>query len=250
MPRTHSPRPHTGEGQVEPASIDPRLAVQMHDAIESLDEVLVTIHDAGMPLKDFALQHRDTLADLLPTVAHASKMRDLLVIVGTIQRHSPELEAMSMMLQSVEALGPALSQVPAETSPQLARSLQATENAWRKMDHEFGLLSSLEVSERVGSRKPNRSYASDQHAKGRLIAVKRPGGLRYPGFQIDHHEQQIRPVMEDLIRVAQSAEISETSLALWMCSHTGYLDGARPVDRIDQPQGVVEAARQAFNVEW
>lgn len=249
MPQTHSPQRHAGEGKVERGSIDPSLAVQVHDAIESLDEALGTIRNSGIPMKDFALQYR-ALADLPRMVAPAEKMQDLLLLLSTVQRRSPQLEAMWMMLQSVEALGPALSEIPAETSPQLARSLQATENAWRKMDHEFGLLSSLEVSERVGSRRPNRSYASDQHAKGRLIAVKRPGGLRYPGFQIDHREQQIRPVMEDLMRVARSAEISETSLALWMCSPTGYLEGARPVDRLDQPQGVVEAARQAFNVEW
>jgi hypothetical protein len=128
-------------------------------------------------------------------------------------------------------------------SPQLARSVAATENAWRELETEFGLLSSREVSELVGSKSPNRSYASDQHSKGRMIAVKRPGGLRYPGFQIDCMQHTIRPAMSDLIRVAGAAGRSEASLALWMTSPTGYLDGERPVDQPSQPDKVVEAAQ-------
>jgi hypothetical protein len=158
--------------------------------------------------------------------------------------------AMARMLQSVEALGPALAEPEADTSPQLARSLQATENAWRKMEREFGLLSSREVSERLGSRSPNRSYASDQHSRGRLIAIRRGGAMRFPGFQIDPVEQQIRPVIEDLIRIARDADVSEASLALWLCSPTGYLDGDRPVDRLDRPEEVAKAAENAFGVEW
>lgn len=154
------------------------------------------------------------------------------------------------MERSVEALGPALAAVETPVSPQLARSLAATENVWREMESEFGLLSSRQVSELVGSDSPNRSYASDQHAKGRLIAVKRPGGLRYPGFQFDPREHTIRPVMADLIRAAADAGRSESSLALWLMSPTGYLDGDRPVDKLSKPEAVVEAAEQSFNVEW
>ncbi|WP_417216689.1 hypothetical protein [Arthrobacter sp.] len=154
------------------------------------------------------------------------------------------------MERSIAALGPALSEVDVDTSPQLARSLQATENAWRDMEAEFGLLTSVEVSRAVGSRSPNRSYASDQRGAGRLLAVKRPGGYKYPGFQIDRREQAIRPVMHELIALATEADRSESGLALWMISPTGYLDGLRPVDLLDEPDHVVEAARQSFNVQW
>ncbi|MDJ0354426.1 hypothetical protein [Pseudarthrobacter sp. PH31-O2] len=169
---------------------------------------------------------------------------------GRLSSHSKLLQAAINMERSVEALGPVLAAVDEEVSPQLARSLQATENAWRKMEAEFGLLSSKEVSEAVGSKSPNRSFASDQRAAGKLLAVKRPGGFRYPGFQIDRSEHTIRPVIHDLLKVAQEADRSETSLALWMVSPTGYLDGARPVDELDHPEQVVETARQSFNVQW
>ncbi|MFD0046998.1 hypothetical protein ACFVGV_17590 [Pseudarthrobacter scleromae] len=154
------------------------------------------------------------------------------------------------MAAGIAALGPALAEIETPVSPQLARSLAATENAWRKLEAEFGLLSSREVSELVGSRSPNRSYASEQRSKGKLLAVKRPGGLRYPGYQFDRTEHAIRPVMADLIRVASEAERSEASVALWMTLPSGYLDGARPVDQLSDPDKVVEAAQQSFNVQW
>jgi hypothetical protein len=152
---------------------------------------------------------------------------------------------------SIIALGTALESVETPASPQLARSVQATENAYREMEDEFQLLTSIEVSEVVGSRSPNRSYASEQRSAGKLLAIKRAGGFRYPGFQIDRQEQRIRPVMADLLRVAKQTGRSEASLALWMTTPTGYLDGARPVDQLaDHPAKVVEAARQSFSVQW
>ncbi len=154
------------------------------------------------------------------------------------------------MQQSIAALGPALAQIKTPVSPQIARSVAATEHAWRELETEFGLLSSVEVSELVGSKSPNRNYASEQRSKGRLIAVKRPGGLRYPGYQFDRVDHTISPTMAKLIRVAAEAGFSEGSLALWMTMHTGYLDGDRPVDQLSNPDKVMEAARQSFNVQW
>lgn len=195
------------------------------------------------------------------TASETQDLRDLMRLVTDLQNRivpltgpSPFVRSLTAiadnMEQSIAALGPALAEIETPVSPQLARSVAATENAWRELEAEFGLLSSLEVSELVGSRSPNRSYASEQHAKARLIAVKRPGGLRYPGFQIDRSEHIIRPVMADLIRIAGDAGRSEASLALWMTSRTGYLDGHRPVDQLSRPDKVAEAARQSFNVQW
>jgi len=169
----------------------------------------------------------------------------------TTQRGSRVVAAAVRMERSIQALGPALAAIETPVSPQLARSLQATENAWREMSEEFGLLSSTELSRAVGSSSPNRSYASDQRNAGNLLAVKRPGGMKYPGFQIDPHEHTIRPVMRPLLATAVQAGRSEAGLALWMISPNGYLDGDRPVDRLDSdPESVVEAATDSFSVKW
>ncbi|MDQ6740900.1 MAG: hypothetical protein M3021_11240, partial [Actinomycetota bacterium] len=102
---------------------------------------------------------------------------------GNAQRSSRVVAAAVRMELSIQSLGPALAAIETPVSPQLARSLQATENAWREIREEFGLLSSTELSRAVGSSSPNRSYASDQRNAGNLLAVKRPGGMKYPGFQ-------------------------------------------------------------------
>lgn len=137
-----------------------------------------------------------------------------------------------------------------EVSPQLARALQATKNVWRNMEAEFGLLSGEEVSAAVGRADLGQTFASNQRAAGNLIGVEHRGRYRYPGFQIDRGQRTVRPVMRDLLVVAQEAGRDEESLALWMVSPTGYLQGVRPVDRIDDPAALLNAARQSFNVEW
>lgn len=155
------------------------------------------------------------------------------------------------MERSIQALGPALAAIESPVSPQLAKSLQATENVWREIAQEFGLLSSTELSKAVGSSSPNRSYASEQRNAGKILAVKRPGGMKYPGFQIDPRDHAVRPVMQALIAAAGEAGRSEAGLALWMVAPNGYLDGERPVERLDDdPDSVVEAARHSFGVRW
>jgi hypothetical protein len=200
----------------------------------------------------FAKSFTGGIAFSVPGLAadHSDVLSGLSAVMGNVHVSSSTVLAAVNMQRSVDALGPALSEIESPVSPQLARSLQATEVAWKDMDAEFGLLSSTEVSERVGSRSPNRSYASEQRAKGNLLAIKRPGGLRYPGYQIDPREHTIRPVMHDLIQTATEAGVTESDLALWLCIPTGYLDGGRPVDRFDEPAAVTEAARQSFNVQW
>jgi len=154
------------------------------------------------------------------------------------------------MQQSLLSLGPALAKISTPVSPQLARASAATEQAWRDLQNEFGLLTSTEVSNLVGSDSPNRSYASNQRSQGKLIAVKRPKGLLYPGYQFDRTEHAILPVIEQLIILAKAAGRSESSLALWIIRPTSYLDGDRPVDRFTDTDEVLEVAKQAFGVQW
>lgn len=179
--------------------------------------------------------------------------RDLL---GNLRRvtsaglREPTVSIAENMQRSIDALGPALAGMETPVSPQLARSIAATENTWLKINEEFGLLSSLEVSELVGSKSPNRSYASEQRSKGRLLAVKRLNEFRYPGFQFDRTERTILPIMAELLSIAKKAGRSETSLSLWMVSPSGYLDGERPVDQLSHTDKVLYAAEQSFGVQW
>lgn len=228
---------------------DHETLTQTQASSTQMDETIFAaalVLDARLPTTEPARSQMSALRDsLLASLVGQSS--------GAILRHRSvdgQVAAAVNMERSVAVLGRALAEVETPVSPQLARSMQSTENVWRDMEAEFGLLSSLEVSRSAGSKSPNRSYASEQRARGKLLAIKRPGGLRYPGFQIDSREHAIRPVMKELIEVAATADNSEADLALWLYSPTGYLDGARPVDQLDSPEMVVEAAKQSFNVEW
>lgn len=168
-------------------------------------------------------------------------------LAGRLRR---EISIAENMQRSIAALGSAMAQIPTPVSPQLARAAAATEQAWRDLDTEFGLLTNTEVSQVIGSDSPSQIDASSLRSQGKLIAVKRPGGLRYPGFQFNRAEHSILPVMEKLIILANAAGRSETSLALWMTHATGYLEGGRPVDSLADPEKVIHVAKQSFGVQW
>lgn len=129
--------------------------------------------------------------------------------------------------------------------PSAAAVAQARRNALARTElaREFGLLTSAEVAELAGSRAKNRAALANRWTKeGRVFAVPHGGQLLWPGFQFDTQGQP-RPVVAELLRLFED-EPSPWALALWFTSHTGWLDGRRPVDLLEtEPGAVVEAAR-------
>ena len=81
-----------------------------------------------------------------------------------------------------------------------------------------------------------------------MIAINHEDEYLFPKFQF--LEDKINPVMPDLIAEAEAAGRTDSGLALWMFIPTGYLDGKRPVDILDQPDELLLVARSSFNVEW
>ncbi len=118
------------------------------------------------------------------------------------------------------------------------------------MEAEFGLLKGTQVAELLGSRTPNRNVASQYRIEGRIIGVKRGRAYVYPGFQFDADTASVKPVIRKLSALARANQWSDESLALWMCSLTGYLDDMRPVDRLAYADDVLAAARAKFETEW
>lgn len=152
--------------------------------------------------------------------------------------------------RNVAALGRAIRAAHIDASPQLARAVQAEENLYAAIDEEFGLLTSTEAAERMGSRAESgkRNAASTARRDGRLLALTRGQYLLFPGFQFD--DQGIRPVIAEYLRVGREFNRSEAGLIQWLVGPTTYLDGKRPVDILDDPQRLLSVARQAFGVQW
>ncbi|MCW2135148.1 hypothetical protein [Arthrobacter sp. VKM Ac-2550] len=153
--------------------------------------------------------------------------------------------------RSMEAIRPALASLPLPVSPEVVAGMQSTENAWRAIESEFGMLTGSQVGELLGSRASGRSsYASDKRKAGQLIGVRRRNALVYPGFQFDQEAGRIREVVPGLIAVIREHGRTDEDLAQWLCDPSGYLDGDRPVDYLDEPERMLAAAEGHYGVEW
>lgn len=137
------------------------------------------------------------------------------------------------------------------TSPQLARSLLATENVWHQMEVEFGLLTGREVAELLGVPPATRNWVSSRWQAGKIIAVRRGKSYRYPGFQFDRDLQIVLPIFESLLEMARANDWSNESLSLWMLGpSTSFAKEDRPVDNLLDPGAVLAAAKMVMEAEW
>lgn len=152
--------------------------------------------------------------------------------------------------RAVRALGSAAAAVQLPVSPQMAAGVQATENAWREMEQEFGLLTGAEAARKAGSTARNLAgFANDRRTAGKLLGIRRRNAFVYPGFQFDQRGH-VYPVVPRLIAEASRLGVDNESLAQWFCINTASLDGARPVDRAGDEELLVRAFTSRFGVEW
>jgi hypothetical protein len=164
--------------------------------------------------------------------------------------HPADRDASAAAEGSVRALRRAMAASPGVVTPQLARSLQATENHWRNMGAECGLLTSGQVAELLGASPSNRNLASRKRAAHQIAGVARGNAVLYPGFQFDRTRGAILPVMELLIRLATANGWTDEDLLLWLYSPTtSFADEGRPIDHLHDPDSVLAAAKAAFEAE-
>lgn len=157
----------------------------------------------------------------------------------------------STVWEGVHALGAAMATSPVAVSPQTARRLQAAENIWRSIDKEFGMLTSIQVAELLGSRKPNRSIASTLRSEGSIVGVMRANSYRFPGFQFDTEKGAVVPVMPKLIAVARENGRSDEGLVFWLTSPSSFFhEQDRPVDHLGEEDRVLAAAKDQFEGTW
>lgn len=152
--------------------------------------------------------------------------------------------------RAAAALRRSLSALSGDVSPEQAYRAQTTENAWRELEREFGLLTATEVAQVVGSTaKSAKSFASDAHRTGRLLAVRRLNKLLYPAFQLTGAGPL--PVVRDLRRAAQRLEVGEESVLLWLTAPTTWWgDRSRPVDHLHDPEEVLRAFEAHYGTDW
>lgn len=172
---------------------------------------------------------------------------DLRILTPEVIQMLAELSMATV--SSISALGPAMAAFKGTTSPQLARAIQATENVWKGIEADYGMLTSMQVARLIGTDKSSRSFASDQRAAGKLIGIKRGNKILYPGFQFKRTAGKVHPAVPGLVQMAKDVKWDEEDLILWLVSPTGYFHGDRPVDHLDDAD-LVDKGRQEATIEW
>lgn len=103
---------------------------------------------------------------------------------------------------------------------------------WRAIDARWGLWDADEVTRHTGSPPPADA-----------VAVTRPDGVRYPGFQFAS-DGTVSPEWGHVAAILTAAGWSADDIVLWAASPTGWLNGRVPVDVLaSDPAAVAAAAR-------
>ena len=184
-----------------------------------------------------------TAMDVIDRVAAETDLEPEAVerVVAALAAHNGHAEAGAAEL--IEALMPVPLAVPTP-----AAVLQARRNAEARtaLLREFGALRSAEVAELAGSRAGNRAALANRwRSEDRVLAVGVGDELLYPGFQFTS-EGRPHPGVAKALRVLRAAPgLTDWQAALWFATPTGWLDGRRPVDLLDEdPAAVAEAAER------
>lgn len=151
---------------------------------------------------------------------------------------------------AVHDLEDALSGLRSTVDPTIARAAQATENVWREVADQFGLLKSSEVGAILGASKNNREFVSTRRGRGELLGVFRNNAYLYPGFQFEQSTGEVRAWVKPLLALAQENRRGAADVLFWMMSPTTYFHGDRPADHVDEGDRLVDVAGRAWSVAW
>ncbi|WP_158297143.1 type II toxin-antitoxin system VapB family antitoxin [Zhihengliuella sp. ISTPL4] len=162
---------------------------------------------------------------------------DLALRALIAMRRQPELEN-------------ALSRLRSVVDPATARAAQATENVWREIADEFGLLKSGEVGALLGASKSNREFVSIRRNRGELLGVVRNNGYLYPGFQFDRSTGTIKAWVKPLLELAREHSMGAVDVLFWMMTPTIYFGGDRPADHAGEGDRLLDVAGRSWSVHW
>jgi hypothetical protein len=132
-------------------------------------------------------------------------------------------------------------------SPHVRRAIRSAERALRRIAAEFGLLTPDQVGELLGLEKKTIEALGDQE----ILRFWVGGSLLYPGFQFDRETCSIHPVIRPLLALAKENGWPPRDVTYWMTSPSGYFaDCLRPVDHLGDPDRVLKAAKDHFEMLW
>jgi hypothetical protein len=166
-------------------------------------------------------------------------------------------EASRLILACVQIMGSLVHQrrdterlieamLPESPVPTPVAVLQARRNAAAREEliTEFGLLSSVDIASRAGSRAKNKAALANRwKQEGKIFSIHHQGLVFFPAFQFDDDGQPLPVIARSLAMLGRQSTGWE--LALWFLAANGWLDGKRPVDLLrSEPEAVSRAAER------
>ncbi|WP_232819107.1 hypothetical protein [Homoserinimonas sp. OAct 916] len=133
----------------------------------------------------------------------------------------------------------------------MASSLQATENNFREIEHEFGMLDAAGLAELLRVEGDPGEFAANLRKQGKILSFARLDEFVYPRFQFNLVNGHVKSVIAPLIELGRTFGWTAPEIASWLCCGNGYLpDYGRPVDVIDDDGLVLQVAQNEWGVVW
>lgn len=161
-------------------------------------------------------------------------------LLGLLEERLAAAEALRIREDRiVEALMPAISTLSEAAITQLRWNASAREQA---LD-ELGTLSAIQLAHLRGSTTSNPHVTTGRWLGSRAVfAIDTPEGRRFPAFQFI--DGRPKPLIARVLR-ALGDHLQGWEVLGWFTGSNGYLDGARPIDLVDDdPDAVAFAAEQ------
>jgi hypothetical protein len=127
------------------------------------------------------------------------------------------------------------------------RSDQARRNALAKRElvERYGALTSADIAA-ASSRAKNAAQTAYRWSKAnKIFSVPYNGQDVYLGFQFDDDGRPL-PAVKAALEVLRGVDLSEWEIAFWFTAPTGWLSDRAPIDVLDDPARIADAARSTY----
>jgi hypothetical protein len=176
-------------------------------------------------------------------------VNDDAIEVVVLDAHRPLGQIVTTLLRAWQGEEERSQHVISALLPSTVPSTEATEQlrlnaeARSKFLEEFPALPATELAGLAGITWSNpAAWPSRLQKEGKVFSVEYARRQHFPTFQFDSNWQPRDPVTAVLAQLGD-AGLQGWSIALWWTAANGWLEGARPVDLLDEePEQVVAAA--------
>jgi len=238
-----SPAPSVAKpGKVDDKSADfvidlggERFVVELKTGGLSAGELFEAVYGALAEMFDAhtrLLRLRTSDPELAPVISAVVEQVPRAVQARRQALTEQHIDALVDVYMANDPLTPALPDLERDNAEAQARFLK-----------QWPVLTAEDVAGRAGHESKNRSATASRWKRaGKIFGVRSGGREVYPAFQFK--EGTPRPVLAPVL-AALPEDFSGWQTAFWFVGPNGWLDGAAPVDRLDDEAALVDAARRA-----